>query len=102
MPLAETSLNETIFASDSLLVVEDVAKDERYSEHPLLVKRGVRFFASTPLRIRSGHLVGNLCILDTQPRSFTQSDRELLESLATQLMEAVEPETKPSATPALT
>jgi hypothetical protein len=102
MPPAESSLNEAIFASDSLLVVEDVGKDQRYSDHPLLVKRGVRFFASTPLRVRSGHLVGNLCILDTQPRPFSQSDRELLESLATQLMEAVEPEIKPSPSPALT
>lgn len=91
MPENESSLTEAVFASDDLTVVEDVTKDPRYSENPLLVKRGVRFFASTPLRLRSGHLVGNLCVLDTQPRTFADSDRELLEALAAQLMEAVEP-----------
>ena len=71
MPQAESTINEAVFASDDLLVVEDVKKDERYSDNPLLLKRGVRAFASTPLRARSGHLVGNLCILDTQPREFS-------------------------------
>jgi predicted PurR-regulated permease PerM len=99
----ETSVNETVFASDELSVVEDVAKDSRYAENPLLVKRGIRFFASTPLRVRSGHLVGNLCILDTQPRPFSESDRELLASLGAQLMETVEPELHPSSSsPSLT
>jgi hypothetical protein len=96
MPPADTSVNEAVFASDNLLVVEDVAKDDRYSQNPLLVKRGIRFFATAPLRIRSGHLVGNLCILDTQPRKFSDSDRELLESLAAQLMDTVEPEARPA------
>jgi GAF domain-containing protein len=103
MPQSESTISEAVFASDDLLVVEDVQKNERYSENPLLLKRGVRAFASTPLRSRSGHLVGNLCILDTQPREFTPAERELLESLATQLMDTVEPEgqtTEPS--PALT
>jgi predicted PurR-regulated permease PerM len=103
MPQAESTVTEAVFASDNLLVVEDVEKEERYSSNPLLVKRGVRAFASAPLRARSGHLVGNLCILDTQPREFSPAERELLESLATQLMETVEPEgqtTEPS--PALT
>jgi GAF domain-containing protein len=53
--------------------------------------------------VRSGHLVGNLCILDTQARTFNEADRELLESLAAQLMETVEPELKPSpSSPTLT
>ena len=58
--------------------------------------RGIRAFATTPLRLRNGHLVGNLCFLGTQPRTFRDSDRELLESLASQFMESVEPATSPS------
>ncbi|HTO03543.1 MAG TPA: AI-2E family transporter, partial [Opitutus sp.] len=91
MPQTENSLTEAVLAFDDLTVVEDVTKNPRYSENPLLVKRGVRFFASTPLRLRNGHLVGNLCVLDTQPRTFSDSDRELLQALGAQLMEAVEP-----------
>ncbi|MEO6004566.1 MAG: AI-2E family transporter [Opitutus sp.] len=97
---AESSLYESVLVSDHPVVVDDVEKDERYSQNPLLEKRGVRFFASTPLRLRNGHHVGNLCILDTQPRTFGDKERELLDSLAAQLMDAVEPETSVPFEPA--
>jgi hypothetical protein len=41
-------------------------------------------------------------VLDTQPRTFLDKDRELLESLAAQLMDTVEPEVAPAADAALT
>ncbi len=94
MPVADSSQHDDVFASDQMLIVEDVARDERFSSNPHLIKRGVRFFASTPLRVRGGRLVGNLCILDTRPRAFAGPDRELLQALAARLMETVEPEAK--------
>lgn len=96
MPPRENLLHDAVLAAEELLLVEDVAKDERFSNLPQLVKRGIRAFATTPLRLRNGHLVGNLCFLDTQPRTFSDSDRELLESLASQFMESVEPASSPS------
>jgi hypothetical protein len=101
-PFGEAAPHESALATDSLLVVEDVSKDERFLNNPVLSKRGVKFIASAPLRLRSGHLVGNLCVLDTQPRTFLDKDRELLESLAAQLMDTVEPEVAPAADAALT
>lgn len=91
MTPAENSVHDAVLGSDELLLIEDVSKDERFANLPQFVKRGVRAFATMPLRLRNGHLVGNLCILDTQPRSFRDGDRELLESLATQFMESIEP-----------
>ena len=96
-PFPDASPYEVVLAADNFLVVEDVTKDDRYSENPVLLKRGVRSFASAPLRVRSGHLVGNLCVLDTQARVFSEADRELIQSLAAQLMEALEPEAPPPA-----
>lgn len=87
---AHDSAYADVFSSDVLLAVEDVAKDERFSAQALFAKRGVRSFASAPLRTQNGHNVGNLCVLDTQPRTFSEADKELLESLAAQLMEALE------------
>lgn len=101
---AENSVHADVLTSDVLLAVEDVTKEDRFSTQPLLAKRGVRAFASAPLRTQAGHLVGNLCVLDTQPRTFTDADKELLQNLAAQLMETLEPGTAPSggaATPAL-
>jgi predicted PurR-regulated permease PerM len=91
---------EDVLAADSFLVVEDVAKDERFAGQSGLTKRGVKFFATAPLRTPSGHRVGNLCVLDTQPRRFSDADGELLRSLAQQLVDAVEPAATTRARPA--
>lgn len=82
---------EDVFASDAFLVVEDVSREERFATQTALVKRGVKFFASAPLRTPTGHRVGNLCVLDTQPRPFSEADGELLRSLAQQLVDAIKP-----------
>lgn len=89
-PFTEVSAHAQALTSDTLLTIEDVSKDERFSGDPMLAKRGVRAFVSAPLRSRSGHLVGNLCVLDTRPRPFSEADKELVQSLAAQLMEALE------------
>lgn len=98
-PFTEASPYEAVLASDQLLVVENVAKDERFSDNPILLKRGVKFFASAPLRTRDGHLVGNLCVLDTQARTFGDTERGLLQSLAAQLMDSLEPDMTDSVAP---
>lgn len=89
-PLLEASVYADVLMVDTLLVVENVAKDDRYSTNPILVQRGVHFFASAPLRARGGHLVGNLCVLDTHPRTFGEAEIELIQSLAAQLMEVID------------
>lgn len=94
---------DEVIAVDQFEVVEDLARDVRLAAHPLRVKRGVQAFVSAPLRTRAGHRVGNLCVLDTKPRQFTESDRELLQSLAAQLMEildVVPPQVAPDETAA--
>lgn len=89
-PFADITGRAEALTSDVPLAIADVGKDERFAAEPMLAKRGIRAFASAPLRARDGHLVGNLCVLDTQPRTFTEADQELLQSLAVQLMDAVD------------
>jgi GAF domain-containing protein len=90
-PWAEVSVHEEVFASDSLLVVEDVSKDDRFAKSPTLLQRGVRFYAGAPLRLKDGRLVGNLGVLDTQPRKLNDAEHDLLASLAGQLMQTLQP-----------
>lgn len=89
-PWGEVSVHEEFFASDAILVVEDIAKDDRFAKNPTLLQRGVRFYAGVPLRHRDGRIVGNLGVLDTQPRKLSEDERTLLESTATQLMETLD------------
>jgi len=65
------------------MLVPDTLLDERFADNPLVVGAPhVRFYAGRPLRGPSGHPVGTLCLLDTQPRQLSEEDLALLDDLA--------------------
>ncbi|MCY7308158.1 MAG: AI-2E family transporter [Rhodoferax sp.] len=80
------SLCGHVVANARTMVVPDLARDLRFSGNPALKEKGLRFYAGAPLRDQGGHILGTLCILDAQPRSLTQRELELLESMADDLM----------------
>ncbi|MEG3191689.1 sensor domain-containing diguanylate cyclase [Lysobacter sp. D1-1-M9] len=68
-----------------LLVVEDVARDPRFTKLSLkLGDHPLRFYAGMPLRSPDGHVLGTLCVMDAVPRSLDAAQREGLEVLARQ------------------
>jgi GAF domain-containing protein len=75
-----------VIAAGDMLVSEDVTEDPRFADDPHVLERGIRFYAGVPLRTSSGHVVGCLCVIDTQPREFTARDRDRLQEMAKQLM----------------
>lgn len=82
----ETSVCGHVVALNELMVIEDLAKDERFANNPFVKERGIRFYAGAPLRTKSGHVVGSLCVIDTKPRTITEEKKWLLQLLADQLM----------------
>ena len=75
-----------VIANDELLVVEDLARDRRFANNPLLKERGLRFYAGAPLR--SNNLpIGSLCILDIKPRRLSEREKRLLEVIAEDVTE---------------
>jgi PAS domain S-box-containing protein len=68
---------------DRLFIVEDTHKDSRFSNNPLVTGRPhIRFYAGAQLHNHEGYCLGTLCIIDTRPRSFDESQRALLQELA--------------------
>ena len=68
--------------SDELMVVEDSSRDERFFDNPLVVSGPqVRLYAGYPLKSHSGHRLGTLCVIDSEPREFTDHDRDMLKDL---------------------
>ena len=78
-----------VVTSAESLIVEDVARDPRFANNPVLRERGLRFYAGAPLRDAAGSVYGTLCLLDTKPRSFTDREVRLLEAMAVELMGSV-------------
>ena len=83
---AHESLDAHVVAANEVLVSEDVTEDPRFADDPLVLEKGIRFYAGAPLRTRSGLVVGSLSVIDTQPRQFSETDRQRLQTMADELM----------------
>lgn len=78
-----TSFCGHVVAQDLPLLVTDTRADERFHDNPMVAgEQGVRAYLGLPVRAPSGFSVGALCVLDHQPREFSDEDRERLQTLA--------------------
>ncbi|APX01076.1 MULTISPECIES: GAF domain-containing serine/threonine-protein kinase [Arthrobacter] len=76
---------------DDLWVVENAPEDPRTLLNPLVAGEfGLKFYAGVPLKTRSGHNLGTLCILDFEPRTLTAEDHANLRDLAGMVMTDLE------------
>ena len=83
--------------SEEDLVVEDVARDPRFSENPALAQARVRFYAGAPIKDAKGHVLGSLCIMHDEPREISDEELELLHEMASELTDEVRTRLKDKA-----
>lgn len=77
--------------AEETLVVEDATNDERFADSRLVTgEPGVRFYAGAPLITPDGHVLGTLCVLDTEPHSPTEAQVQQLENLAKMVVDELE------------
>lgn len=68
---------------DEPLIIADTLKDNRFADNPQVTGPPyIRSYAGCPVKGPAGHNVATLCAADTSPRSFTESQVELLRELA--------------------
>ncbi|MFC4736612.1 EAL domain-containing protein [Bacillus daqingensis] len=53
-------------------------------------KLGIQAYAGVPITLSNGTIFGTICILDKRPRSFTESEAEHLQNMASLLANAIE------------
>jgi EAL domain-containing protein (putative c-di-GMP-specific phosphodiesterase class I)/GGDEF domain-containing protein len=75
--------------STEMLVIEDFLADPHYADSGL-ARAGTRFYAGAPLVTREGHGLGSLCVLGTEPRTASASERAALTDLAAMVMSQIE------------
>lgn len=84
----EVSFCAHAIAHDAPLIIEDTLLDERFKDNPLVGEQPhIRFYAGYPLRPFDSLAVGTLCLIDRQPRHFSERDLKILSSLAGQVEE---------------
>lgn len=86
LPVRETGRDVSFcghaILNDGLFVIEDARQDDRFADNPLVVgPPHVIFYAGRPLKNADGHMVGTLCVIDHEPRTFSPSDRQALDDL---------------------
>ena len=82
--------SHTICQND-LLLVPDLTKDERFSEHDLVTNEpNVRFYAGMPLVTPKGHSIGTFCTMDFEAREISLSQQEAMRRLSNQVITQLE------------
>lgn len=73
------------------LVVEDTAQDPRFADNPLVLNAPYYgFYAGVPMHTAGNEAIGAFCIMDSQPRRFSQTELDILKVLANQAMKLIE------------
>lgn len=75
--------------TSGMIVINDLLASPHYSDSTL-AHSGIRFYAGAPLVTRDGYTLGAMCVLGTEPRAITDSERSALRDLASMVMGQIE------------
>lgn len=85
----EISICSYIVRDGEALVVEDVARDPRFSDNPALLEAEVKFYAGVPLKGKKGTVLGTLCIMHDAPRNMDEDEMQVLQEMAQDLSDSL-------------
>jgi GAF domain-containing protein len=68
-------------------IFNDALKEPCILANPLVAGEfGLRFYAGAPIITPEGYHIGTVCVVDKQPRSFSEEDKKLLKQFADNAM----------------
>ena len=73
----------------SLFIIEDATLDERFKNNELVTSGQIRFYAGCPLIDPAGYSLGTLCVMDSNPRQITDTQKKALEAIASQVISLI-------------
>ncbi|RQH00296.1 GAF domain-containing protein [Natrarchaeobius oligotrophus] len=67
-----------------------MADDKRFSENEQLENLAIVSYAGANMTAPNGQVIGQVCVLDHEPRTYTAEERRLLQQYAETAMEILE------------
>jgi signal transduction histidine kinase len=86
----EASLCQYVRATDTLVIIPDTLQDARVADVAMRRDLNIRAYLGVPIHASDGSLYGTICAVDQQPRSFSQTQIDLLRIVAGQMAFVVE------------
>lgn len=87
----QTSFCNQAMQGAGLLQIEDATQDPRFADNPNVIGPPfVRFYAGVPIINKDGYVLGTLCVVNYQPQSLTDSQKDALRTLASTVMSLFE------------
>ncbi len=86
----EWSFCATSVRTRDAYVVEDALHDAQHSTNPLVLQDGVRCYAGVPLITSRGFVLGNLCVVGLEERTFVESELVFLREMAALAVSRIE------------
>ena len=81
LPIATTLCN-SIRQSRQPIIIENVAEDDSYREHPIPAMYGIQSYMAMPIVRPGGAFFGTLCAVDVKPTRFTPERVSMLKLFA--------------------
>jgi GAF domain-containing protein len=86
----EDSICTYAILEEDVTVIENVQADPRFAHNDRLKDLGVRAYAGANLTVADGTTIGELCLIDDEPRSFTDAEQADLSLFADEVTEQLE------------
>lgn len=86
----EWSFCATSVRSRDTFIVTDTLTDAYHKANPLVTQDGVRCYAGVPLISSRGFVLGNLCVVGMEERTFSEAEIALLKDLAKEAVRRIE------------
>lgn len=75
---------------DDVMVVENIREDKRFADNDMLLEMGIVSYAGANMTTPDGHVIGQVCLLDYERRSYSEEERRELQQFAETAMEILE------------